>query len=265
MTSDLLQQLAAGAEIDRPLALVVAHPDDETVGLGSRLGRLPRLRIIYLTDGAPRDLDDARREGFGDWRTYAAARGWELAYALEALGAAGIERTGYGFPDQQAIGRLSSIVDRLERDLAGMDAVVTHPYEHGHPDHDTAALAVFLACRRLAASGDVPERFEFASYHLRDGRAIFGEFWDDRDRPETIIELDPGEWEAKRAAIECFRTQRGTLDAFPLSPERIRCAPDYDFAAPAPSGQALYDAWGWAMTSSRWREHAAAALAADAS
>ena len=165
----------------------------------------------------------------------------ECASEAERAGAARIERNGYGFPDQQAIDHIPAIVARLERDLAGMDAVFTHPYEHGHPDHDTAALAVSLARRRLATEGNAPERLEFASYHLRDGRGIFGEFWDDRDRPETIIELGPAERDAKRAAIACFETQHGTLGAFPLSPERVRFSPDYEFAAPAPPGQALYD------------------------
>src|SRR4051812_4148443 len=145
----LLEQIASRRCVRQPVALIVAHPDDETLGLGSRLSALRRLTLVHLTDGAPRSLDDARREGFADARAYAAARERELDAALAALGTSGTERIAYGHPDQESIDRLDAIVERLAIDLAGCAAVITHAYENGHPDHDTAALAVALACRRL--------------------------------------------------------------------------------------------------------------------
>jgi len=44
---------------------VVAHPDDETVGAGALLDRLDDVVVVHVTDGAPRDLADARSAG---WR-----------------------------------------------------------------------------------------------------------------------------------------------------------------------------------------------------
>lgn len=259
--TDLLDQLRARDPIERPIAIVAAHPDDETIGLGACLERMRRLRIVHLTDGAPRDLADARRQGFDDWKAYAAAREQELQCALYALGAADAERLSYGYPDQQALFHAAEIVDRLARDIAGMAAVFTHAYEHGHPDHDTAALAVVLACEKLAeAGGKPPERFEFPSYQMRDGGPVFGAFWPDENCSETAIDLNGAELARKVEALACFVTQRATLAAFPLSPERVRRAPAYDFTRPAPPRAAVYESWGFTMTSEAWRQQTQALL-----
>ena len=257
----LLAQIASGASVEAPVAVVVAHPDDETIALGSRLAALRRLKLVHLTDGSPRRLDDARRAGCADRVRYAAARRGELDRALAVLGVRA-ERVAYGHCDQEAIDALDAIVARLVDDLDGSDAVVTHPYEHGHPDHDTAALAVAIACRRLAARrGRAPQRLEFASYHLRQGRAAYGLFWPDAARPESRVDLDAEALAVKRAAVACHATQQATLGLIPLTPERLRDAPDYDFAEAAPPRESLYDRLGWDMTSARWRSAAARAWA----
>ncbi len=103
--------------------MVVAHPDDEILGLGSRLARLRDLTVIHLTDGAPRDLRDARREGFDRWQDYAAARRAELGRALAAIGAGHARTLCHGHPDQEAVRHLVESVDRLEAELAGAAAI----------------------------------------------------------------------------------------------------------------------------------------------
>ena len=65
-TSDLIDA--------RHLALITAHPDDETIGCGAQLPRLSGITAITLTDGAPRDLIDARALGFPTAQDYANAR-----------------------------------------------------------------------------------------------------------------------------------------------------------------------------------------------
>ena len=248
----LLERLARGQGIEKPVALVVAHPDDEVVGLGSRLACFDRLTLIHLTDGSPRDAADARRAGFEDRDAYAAARAAELEAALQTLEVQA-RRIRYSVPDQETAYHLPEIVARLRIDLAEVAAVFTHPYEHGHPDHDSAALAV-----RLAA----PDRpcFEMAFYHAAPSGSRFGVFWPDPDSPEAEIHLSPDEQAMKCEALACFATQQETLGQFGVTTERLRPAPDYDFTAPALPGAALYEQWGFRETAADWRSWAARAL-----
>lgn len=249
--------------IEPPIAVVVAHPDDETLGLGAQLARLPRLRLIHLTDGAPRDLDDAHRAGFTDRRAYAAARTRELSHALHVLGVRPQARIAYAYVDQEAAFNLAAIADRLCADLAGTGAVVTHAFEHGHPDHDAAAFGVHAACALLARAGrPVPHIIEFASYHLApDGGTAYGDFPAFQSRPTATEPLTPAQRARKRRALACFATQRAVLAPFPLDAERLRLAPHYDFLRAPPAPGAWYDCRGWRVTSAIWRACAARALA----
>jgi len=245
---DFAARLVSGGRIDEPVAIVVAHPDDESLWLGTALQRLSNATLIHLTDGAPEDMGDARRLGFATREAYAAARVRELDTALRALDVTP-RRLACNFVDQSLAHRLPELVARLRADLAGMHAVITHPYEGGHPDHDAAALAV-----RRAFAGEV---VEFACYHLADGRRVWGRFWPDREAAEHMRPLDAGEQARVGRAIEAHESQRDVTGGFRPTEERWRLAPGYDFSAFPPPGAALYDGFGWTLTSARWRELAA--------
>ena len=81
----MIDALLSRAPIDEPCAVLVAHPDDETLGVGSVLRRLRHLTLIHLTDGAPHEMHDAQRAGFGTREQYSAARRHELDSAMQAL------------------------------------------------------------------------------------------------------------------------------------------------------------------------------------
>jgi len=259
----MIGRLVRRETIEAPVAVVVAHPDDETTGVGAQLGRLRRLHLIHLTDGAPRDLADARRAGFADARAYAAARAAELDRALDALGVRPAARSAYGCADQEAALDLVALARRLRDDLAEAEAVVTHAFEHGHPDHDAAAFAVRAACTLLVRAGRrAPRIVEFPSYHLdAAGHTVHGRFRADARQPAHALRLTPAERARKARALACFATQRAVLEPVPLDAERLRFAPEHDFLAPAPVPGAWYDRLGWRMTGARWRDCAARALA----
>ena len=149
----------------------------------------------------------------------------------------------------------------MEDELRGAAAVITHPYEGGHPDHDACAFIVQLACEGLRRAGRAaPVRLEFASYHARDGETATGVFWPAAGYPERTIPLTARQLERKRAALAEFATQKDVISAFPLDPERLRPAPRYDFTQPPPPGDVLYDRFGWRITGESWRQRALEAL-----
>src|SRR6185503_10469386 len=79
---EVQEALARAIADQRTVLLVVAHPDDDVLGAGALLARLPGARIVYVTDGAPRDGHDARAYGFATAADYAAARRCEALAAL---------------------------------------------------------------------------------------------------------------------------------------------------------------------------------------
>uniref|UniRef100_UPI0035C9F735 PIG-L deacetylase family protein n=1 Tax=uncultured Sphingomonas sp. TaxID=158754 RepID=UPI0035C9F735 len=243
------RRFAAGDPIGERVAVVVAHPDDETLWAGALLGRLDDGLLIHLTDGAPADGADARKLGFESRDAYAAARAAELETALAALGYCGA-RKGYRVRDQEVVTALDAVIERLTADLAGAAVVVTHPYEGGHPDHDAAALAV-----RRAADGVGAAVVEFACYHKREGERVFGAFWP--GSAERTRLLSPAESARIDAALCAHASQAHVFGLWRPADERWRAAPAYDFAARPPPDAALYDDYGWTMTTGRWRDIAA--------
>ena len=215
------------------------------------LGRNSQARVVFLTDGAPRDrnlwssgLPCSREE-------YAAIRREE---ATKALAIAGIDRSNVSFlqaVDQEAIEMASDLVKRLRGLLEKFtpDLVITHPYEGGHPDHDAAAFVAALAIRGESPS---PELVEMTSYHARSWQCVTGEFLGS-DAGNFVRELSIQDRERKLTMMECYASQRDVLQSFPKDCERFRKAPAYEFTRPPHEGKLWYEIMGWPMTGERWR------------
>lgn len=92
-----------------PLLVVAAHPDDETIGAGVLISRIPGTQILHVTDGAPLNMADATAAGFGTRESYADARRLETQRALARAGVPPTAIHNLGFVDQGAVFRLEQV------------------------------------------------------------------------------------------------------------------------------------------------------------
>jgi N-acetylglucosamine malate deacetylase 2 len=254
-----LEDLCSTCEEPRcvpPLALIVAHPDDESIGAGARLRRWHHGWFVHVTDGAPRNLEDARAAGFSSREAYARARNFEL---LAALALAGITRNQHhelGFMDQEASFHLADLTRSVVAFLRAHQphVVITHAYEGGHPDHDATAFVVHAARAILDREhGDAPILVETTGYHAGPRGLNPGEFLPHAAAEERGFLLSPAEREFKQRLFACFRTQAGTLGYFPVGIERFRFAPPYDFSRPPHRGCLFYENYNWGVRGEQWR------------
>jgi LmbE family N-acetylglucosaminyl deacetylase len=237
--------------------VVAAHPDDETIGCGGLLGRVPHARIVHLTDGVPSD-GSLRPSAFRD--DDVAYRQTRAAEVLSALAIAGVDAERVirlGAVDQESSYSMVLLVDRLlgifMRTRPGV--VITHPYEGGHPDHDTAAFVVRAASTLLQRRhGFAPEIWEMTSYHAEGDRLVTGTFLEEAPTEKFILVLAPDERRRKKLMMCCFATQAAVLASFRDETEHFRRAPRYDFSLPPHPGALYYEQLGWPLTGRRWRE-----------
>ena len=128
-----------------------------------------------------------------------------------------------GVSDQAASAALRPLIVALREVLTrhGALAVLTHPYEGGHPDHDATAF--------IASRAGLP-LLEFASYHadpaggLAIGRFLpglaIGRFLP--DAASLRLDLTCAEQARKRRMLDCFTTQAATLAPFGTGWEMVR-------------------------------------------
>lgn len=252
-----------GGPDDTRVLLVVAHPDDEVIGAGTRLPRLREVRVVFVTDGAPADLRDARKLGFGTREAYAEARAGEALDALAMAGVGPSRVARLGLVDQEASFAIADLARSLAaavRDAAA-EVVLVHPFEGGHPDHDAAALATRLACKVLRdGGGEAPEVMEFAGYHRGGWRGIRIQEFLPSGSEVVTARLDAAERDLKRRLLACHATQAGFTRLVPVDRERFRAAPAHDFRAPPHPGRPFYERLQGRITGERWRELAGRAL-----
>jgi LmbE family N-acetylglucosaminyl deacetylase len=259
--SSFKSRMLAGMKISDPVAVIVAHPDDEIIGMGGRISMLETLTLIHATNGAPTAQARLKKKGFIDVKSYSSARFSEVDRALGIVGANPVAHIRYDYPDGELVLRLMEMIERLQSQLRDVSAVITHAYEGGHPDHDACAFATQYAIQRLEKSGCAPpSRLELTSYFSLNGRMRVGKFWPDSQKPGTFVHLTRNQRRRKLEALKAFETQEWIPKVFGARREMYREAPNYDFRRPPPPRNWLYDAHGWSISGQIWLEHAGRAL-----
>jgi LmbE family N-acetylglucosaminyl deacetylase len=251
----LLGRARAGERVR--VAIVAAHPDDETIGAGAFAARACDVHVVHLSDGAPGDraLWPAGLAPNVSRATYASIRRQEVLAALAVANVSPTHVHALGFQDQELARGLAEVTRALLSSLTELEAelVITHPYEGGHPDHDAAAFATRAAI--LLRPG--PALAEMTAYHAGPGGVETGRFLP-ADTAILDVPLAPEERERKRAMLASFGSQREVLAPFGVEREPLRAAPPADFTRPPHAGRLHHERMGW-MEGATFRRYAAAA------
>ncbi|MEO7971104.1 MAG: PIG-L family deacetylase [bacterium] len=245
-------------------SVIVAHPADEVVGAGCLISKLVEVTVLHVTDGAPRDMQDAKAAGFEARADYSRARREECLAALAIANVPEDHVVDLAIADQLASNDLADLTKKIATFLqqSAPDIVVTHPYEGGHPDHDATAFATHAALRLMKLNGlKPPVLFEMGLHPSEDFKTKVPDFLSSTERETTTLLLDDRAKELKQRMFACFETQRESLDASPIGPEKFRQPLAYDFTSPPQAGKLHYEKFDWAPTRQEWQSRACDAWA----
>lgn len=255
--TNCVDQSAARIKADRmnPLSqlhvmIVVAHQDDETLGAAAAMSDFRRVTLVHTTDGAP-SRKMARKRGHPTRVAYSKARLQEMHRALSHARIE-IDFVSLGVRDQRAALEMPRLTRSL-RELLGAykpDAILTHAFEGGHPDHDATAFAVHAAQKGFPSRIPI---FEVSGYHNAFGVEAYGIFIPRDEVQEITIRLTPHAIARKAAMLQEFVSQQKTTACFPMDYERFRPAPEYDFGMRPHEGKLFYERYPFGMTWRRWK------------
>jgi LmbE family N-acetylglucosaminyl deacetylase len=204
--------------------ILVAHPDDETIGCGGLLQRAGAAQVVFAVDGAPPYYGFEKR--YGSLRRYSEIRFLEASLTLERLPHCSFRRLtrhdGTHYVDQHLFQELPEALASLNQFIGSFspEIIVTHAYEGGHIDHDAC---YFLASHLALACNS--RMLEFPSYwKAGNGRDIFQQFRN-HGSSDIILKLSEREIEVKQQMLATYRTQKQLTPVFQLHTEQFRAAP----------------------------------------
>jgi LmbE family N-acetylglucosaminyl deacetylase len=220
--------------------VLVAHPDDEAVGCGALLQRMADPIVVFATDGAPRS--DYFWKSYGSRERYASVRAQEAEQALAAIGLVHFHYLCEDPPaaDQELFVNLQRAYEALAQLIKTEmpQAILSHAYEGGHPDHDACCFLASVAGSRY----ELPV-WEMPLYHRAGGeiqrKAFIGESGEITTDP-TADELD-----RKEKMLTTYVSQSHVIADFTDGPECFRPMSSYDFARAPHAGILNYEAWQW--------------------
>ena len=209
------------------ILLLVAHPDDESIGAGILLQRNAAVHVVFCSSGAPNRLSIWRR--FGSPWHYARIREGEARSALELVGHRTV--TFLRCPDGHLYRFLPRIYNRVADILRSWkaDLIVTHAFEGGHEDHDVCS---FVSSCLSRDTGIQVQEMPLYHPHPDSGSLVYQEFPNALGAVQ-VCEPTALELENKQKMFEAHKSQRDVLTSFDLSREVFRSQVQYDYLQPA--------------------------------
>ena len=238
------------------VAVVVAHPDDETIACGATLRRLKGAHIVLVTDGVARRAGESAAYSFPASQTPEIARWRELIAALELAGCPPSAVTGLGVADRKAAEHLVAIARRLAEVFhrSGTAIGITHAYEGADPDRDATAFAVHQAAALCRHKGQ-----DIAILEMPFRRQPTDQL-SPEERTEVIeLPLTAKQKALKRRMLACFEGRHDVLERGALEAEQFRLAPVYDFAELPRGGHVSYGDETCELGPARWSDLVASA------
>lgn len=217
----VLDAIRRPAPVHQRTLVLVAHPDDEVLGLSVLLSRFTDLTLVHATDGAAGGDRDERLD--------------ELDAALAALGVNVQRHVQLDLPDGRLAANLAQFIDRLSPIWDNHEMIVTHAYEGGHPDHDCCAVAVNTLRRSVS---DKPA-LAFPIYALGPEGVVKNRFV--REPAQAIdFALTETERDEKRQALAEFVSQEHVVGTFELTGEAVGSADLFDPAIVRAASEVLF-------------------------
>lgn len=217
------------AQLTQKTLILVAHPDDESIGCGGLVQRMREAAIFLCTDGAPHIPAVWIGKGFRTREAYAEARYKEIQDVIK-LGKVKHREFMTGVADQQLHEKLPIVLKYLSAhiDSEKPNAILTHAYEGGHPDHDCCSFLASIVSKRFS----VPA-YEMPFYWKSPaGPLVFQKFMNPSPN-DFSLDLSETEIIVKKKMFQAHRTQSAVLADFDLSREFFRLQPEYDYSVAA--------------------------------
>jgi len=202
------------------ILVVVAHPDDELLGLGATIHHLIadhscQVKVVILGEGITSRSDDRDVE---KWKSHLEIHTKNIESAKDILGYQ--ELSLYDFPDNRFDGvELLDIIKVIEKEKLefAADVIFTHHRGDLNVDHQRTNEAVFTATRpmehekvKTIITFETPSSTEWQAPNSNTSFL-----------PNLFMEVSKESLSAKINAMECYENERRSFP-HPRSPESLR-------------------------------------------